>query len=132
MKAAGWGLEPAGEQRGADIIREVGDDVIGAAGGRVGVDRHRVAVDHGQPAIERLRQFAEEGQAAVVALDRDHPCAGTEQRARQAAGTGTDLEHRLRSEEHTSELQSLMRISYAVFCLKKKKTKQYTRTLNRH
>src|SRR3546814_1454590 len=31
----------------------------------------------------------------------------------------------LRSEEHTSELQSLMRISYAVFCLKKKKNKQY-------
>src|SRR3546814_1710789 len=31
-----------------------------------------------------------------------------------------------RSEEHTSELQSLMRISYAVFCLKKKKTKSKT------
>src|SRR3546814_2053746 len=30
-----------------------------------------------------------------------------------------------RSEEHTSELQSLMRISYAVFCLKKKKTKEH-------
>src|SRR3546814_8711023 len=30
--------------------------------------------------------------------------------------------HEMRSEEHTSELQSLMRISYAVFCLKKKKT----------
>src|SRR3546814_7411072 len=30
----------------------------------------------------------------------------------------------LRSEEHTSELQSLMRISYAVFCLKKKKQKK--------
>src|SRR3546814_7624572 len=30
----------------------------------------------------------------------------------------------VRSEEHTSELQSLMRISYAVFCLKKKKIKQ--------
>src|SRR3546814_6395305 len=30
----------------------------------------------------------------------------------------------IRSEEHTSELQSLMRISYAVFCLKKKKKKQ--------
>src|SRR3546814_6068202 len=29
--------------------------------------------------------------------------------------------HNLRSEEHTSELQSLMRISYAVFCLKKKR-----------
>src|SRR3546814_10053330 len=32
-----------------------------------------------------------------------------------------DLKRRWRSEEHTSELQSLMRISYAVFCLKKKK-----------
>src|SRR3546814_6588014 len=31
-----------------------------------------------------------------------------------------------RSEEHTSELQSLMRISYAVFCLKKKKNKTQT------
>src|SRR3546814_2833575 len=31
-----------------------------------------------------------------------------------------DVEIQLRSEEHTSELQSLMRISYAVFCLKKK------------
>src|SRR3546814_4151397 len=31
--------------------------------------------------------------------------------------------HDVRSEEHTSELQSLMRISYAVFCLKKKKKK---------
>src|SRR3546814_3881097 len=35
------------------------------------------------------------------------------------AGDGRDQD--LRSEEHTSELQSLMRISYAVFCLKKKK-----------
>src|SRR3546814_6785679 len=31
-----------------------------------------------------------------------------------------DIDHFKRSEEHTSELQSLMRISYAVFCLKKK------------
>src|SRR3546814_8750420 len=36
------------------------------------------------------------------------------------------VEHR--SEEHTSELQSLMRISYAVFCLKKKNKKQRTNT----
>src|SRR3546814_3995125 len=35
-----------------------------------------------------------------------------------------------RSEEHTSELQSLMRISYAVFCLKKKKRNLYTKTTN--
>src|SRR3546814_7876532 len=34
-------------------------------------------------------------------------------------------EQRRRSEEHTSELQSLMRISYAVFCLKKKTYKTY-------
>src|SRR3546814_7626490 len=51
----------------------------------------------------------------------------------------------MRSEEHTSELQSLMRISYAVFCLKKKKNAQrihthhtkkqryhYTHTNNKH
>src|SRR3546814_7822604 len=35
---------------------------------------------------------------------------------------------RLRSEEHTSELQSLMRNSYAVFCLKKKKKQKHTHT----
>src|SRR3546814_3839205 len=35
---------------------------------------------------------------------------------------GTLISHFIRSEEHTSELQSLMRISYAVFCLKKKNT----------
>src|SRR3546814_6283437 len=37
---------------------------------------------------------------------------------------------RTRSEEHTSELQSLMRISYAVFCLKKKKNKKHNNTKN--
>src|SRR3546814_2071009 len=36
----------------------------------------------------------------------------------------------VRSEEHTSELQSLMRISYAVFCLKKKKIQQAICTYN--
>src|SRR3546814_4327447 len=36
-----------------------------------------------------------------------------------------------RSEEHTSELQSLMRISYAVFCLKKKNTKSDKKLLNK-
>src|SRR3546814_10446113 len=43
------------------------------------------------------------------------------QRASGAPGGADRLDGR--SEEHTSELQSLMRISYAVFCLKKKKTK---------
>src|SRR3546814_4776685 len=39
----------------------------------------------------------------------------------KAADIGRFAIHSPRSEEHTSELQSLMRISYAVFCLKKKK-----------
>src|SRR3546814_6161231 len=37
-----------------------------------------------------------------------------------------------RSEEHTSELQSLMRISYAVFCLKKKTHSKYITTISPH
>src|SRR3546814_1932536 len=41
-----------------------------------------------------------------------------------ALGTGTLRRSPWRSEEHTSELQSLMRISYAVFCLKKTTTPQ--------
>src|SRR3546814_7424651 len=39
--------------------------------------------------------------------------------------------HKSRSEEHTSELQSLMRISYAVFCLKKKTNKKHTNNHNK-
>src|SRR3546814_7170838 len=39
----------------------------------------------------------------------------------EAEDRGGQYGHAVRSEEHTSELQSLMRISYAVFCLKKKK-----------
>src|SRR3546814_2815057 len=50
--------------------------------------------------------------ARIRAASWVRPCP-----ARQVSGA------RLRSEEHTSELQSLMRISYAVFCLKKKKKK---------
>src|SRR3546814_4980198 len=44
-----------------------------------------------------------------------------------SAGSATSTMSR--SEEHTSELQSLMRISYAVFCLKKKNHKQNNHTL---
>src|SRR3546814_5044227 len=59
------------------------------------------------PRLVRLR-------AAVHFDDRDH--AARDQRMEMA-----DVHGWLRSEEHTSELQSLMRTSYAVFCLKKKK-----------
>src|SRR3546814_6780711 len=48
-------------------------------------------------------------------------------------GTRIQIAFRRRSEEHTSELQSLMRISYAVFCLKKKKhTIQQQHTQQNH
>src|SRR3546814_1182164 len=46
---------------------------------------------------------------------------------RQFARMGGQAFDRPRSEEHTSELQSLMRISYAVFCLKKKKNIYYNK-----
>src|SRR3546814_7953678 len=45
---------------------------------------------------------------------------------------GTETMAARRSEEHTSELQSLMRISYAVFCLKKKKHKTYNKHNTMH
>src|SRR3546814_3660645 len=45
--------------------------------------------------------------------------------APRAIGEKVREVQKLRSEEHTSELQSLMRISYAVFCLKKQKKKEY-------
>src|SRR3546814_1269573 len=67
------------------------------------------------------------GLALVVVVARRAIC-GPERRAHRRGRPARDQLHpgllgRLgRSEEHTSELQSLMRISYAVFCLKKKKT----------
>src|SRR3546814_3879675 len=57
-------------------------------------------------------------------------------RSRQAKMYRYPCRPSARSEEHTSELQSLMRISYAVFCLKKKKTEYNTTaqltTLQKH
>src|SRR3546814_10639800 len=56
------------------------------------------------------------------------PCSARDHRpptgSRDSESGGSCRCHRPRSEEHTSELQSLMRISYAVFCLKKKKNKK--------
>src|SRR3546814_3376629 len=69
-------------------------------GGRAGPGRPQ---GHAGAAAPRARRRAGVGRLAG-------PPAGPEPRRRRA-----------RSEEHTSELQSLMRISYAVFCLKKKK-----------
>src|SRR3546814_2185994 len=95
----------------------------------------------------RLALLARGGRGkAIVDLDRlflfrraDHLRADS-QRHQQKGEKGEKfaLHHQKlrimlarRSEEHTSELQSLMRNSYAVFCLKKK-TKQYDIETNRH
>src|SRR3546814_2808076 len=59
---------------------------------------------------------------ARIADTRDHPLRQSAPCASARQGRTARGEYRqLRSDEHTSELQSLMRISYAVFCLKKKK-----------
>src|SRR3546814_10577105 len=64
--------------------------------------------------------------AREKAIDRDVVLMAMEDAIQKAARSRYGLENDIhaeidRSEEHTSELQSLMRISYAVFCLKKKK-----------
>src|SRR3546814_2573871 len=101
------------------------------ADARSGLDK--AAVDHGRDlavsGIVRAGRGARGG--AIGGRDRvrranlrPHRVGQERVVQRQLPGVA---EHR--SEEHTSELQSLMRISYAVFCLKKKKNK-LTHTLN--
>src|SRR3546814_957931 len=58
-------------------------------------------------------RFANDGQGITIDVANEATC--------DAAGSIRFYQDKPRSEEHTSELQSLMRISYAVFCLKKKK-----------
>src|SRR3546814_14797012 len=65
--------------------------------------------------------------AVMVALGRGHGCGHAGLVCGRQPGAGRRAENTapgIKSEEHTSELQSLMRISYAVFCLKKKKKKK--------
>src|SRR3546814_8930991 len=68
-----------------------------------------LVVDVAGGAVRALRELVER---------RHRGLGDTATRAQQIPAHGKQA----RSEEHTSELQSLMRISYAVFCLKKKKT----------
>src|SRR3546814_2580799 len=67
--------------------------------------------------VRSARQYAE--QPALRELIEIETYPGPDYRSEDEMIAAYD-----RSEEHTSELQSLMRISYAVFCLKKKNTKQ--------
>src|SRR3546814_3060022 len=79
---------------------------------------------------EALDELEEVGLGDLGDLDEGGMTKGVKAEPARAEG-----ELGLRSEEHTSELQSLMRISYAVFCLKKKnnqhKNTTYTET-NKH
>src|SRR3546814_2090729 len=70
----------------------------------------RLALERGKPDAERERGYQQRDEPRIK--------AALEQATRRF---DPKVEKALRSEEHTSELQSLMRISYAVFCLKKKK-----------
>src|SRR3546814_6666921 len=68
--------------------------------------------------------------------DQTGPRRGAHQReGRQVDADGSRrrslADNEIRSEEHTSELQSLMRISYAVFCLKKKKNNTHINKKNK-
>src|SRR3546814_6817793 len=80
------------------------------------------------------RKDPEGKKAALAAIIADYNAAfGTNHRIEEFDGYYQDVQQRIkdqqRSEEHTSELQSLMRHSYAVFCLKKKKK---DKTNNKH
>src|SRR3546814_9303052 len=66
--------------------------------------------------IDILARALGNSAPARIARDVDHRCEGPVYAFGRSFGGRNS-----RSEEHTSELQSLMRISYAVFCLKKKK-----------
>src|SRR3546814_4264258 len=72
---------------------------------------HRDDLDRVQRELQKTK--------GVTGIVYEQTCAA-EKRRRRKRKLMDDPPQRVRSEEHTSELQSLMRISYAVFCLKKK------------
>src|SRR3546814_5397518 len=81
-------------------------------------DQHASGAEHQQS----QKRVNEEGYQEIQGRPRDVEQCGRG-RPRKRLTQQIELAHRLRSEEHTSELQSLMRISYAVFCFKKQNTK---------
>src|SRR3546814_6005903 len=92
---------------------------------RIKEDSHWI---EGHPRCGRLRSLVEKGRSEIVRLD--------EFESGHAVAKGISLlfasGKRPRSEEHTSELQSLMRISYAVFCLKNKRHEMNTTSSHRY
>src|SRR3546814_8068574 len=92
-----------------------------------GGDEDGFAVDrHLSTALDDIIEFVEGAQLRVGQIVKMHPLARpdrdvVDKKVRRRCGVA-EVKEPHRSEEHTSELQSLMRISYAVFCLKKKHT----------
>src|SRR3546814_1379646 len=82
----------------------------------------------GRPAHDDARPEFDDHHHRLADL---HHRATDDVASRRRRATRADRAAPIRSEEHTSELQSLMRISYAVFCLKKKKRTQ-TLKLQQH
>src|SRR3546814_4023797 len=85
----------------------------------------------GRARVDRVRRVRRVDRVGRVdGVGRVHRGGGRNDRGRPTRGAVPDDAERVaargRSEEHTSELQSLMRISYAVFCLKKKITQKLT------
>src|SRR3546814_3651657 len=83
----------------------------------------KAAIDHAKLLEKRDDIYAVTVMAGFALADIAAPClsvivVGRDQKVAQS--TADELAVRIRSEEHTSEIQSLMRISYAVLCLKKK------------
>src|SRR3546814_7980844 len=75
---------------------------------------HRVCVTH-----QNQRRFGMARAEFGRDLQQVRRFGASSQTAQVGCLNGGAISHWVRSEEHTSELQSLMRISYAVFCLKK-------------
>src|SRR3546814_6290327 len=102
---------------------------VEAAAAEIAVDLLRLLLAGIGPVVQAARSDAGKDRIELlvadqkgVVLQRDLPIALVE----VERGAIVELAHQERSEEHTSELQSLMRISYAVFCLKQKKNVSYT------
>src|SRR3546814_1552178 len=119
-------------------MRELGcigpfvDRGVGKKGGVVLAHHHvhaegqgtRLGIEHQVHLARCLREGASQARNHRVAHAQRHQQGGKD--VAFLVDHAADVAFGMRSEEHTSELQSLMRSSYAVFCLKKKKKKTIT------
>src|SRR3546814_8091454 len=120
-QAAGRRLHALLDQRVPGAAALAAPGPLGRDGAAVLADVVRAGLGHGQrSALWRRRAMPYAHLPWIVILGLDPSIQGN----RSVTCPWTLGSRPDRSEEHTSELQSLMRISYAVFCLKKKKTKQ--------